>query len=30
MAELLAVTARTYDGIDTVSSIDFSRLDIGL
>jgi WXG100 family type VII secretion target len=30
MAQLLAVTARTYDGTDTVSSLDFSRLDGGL
>jgi hypothetical protein len=29
MAALLAVSARTYDGTDTVSSIDFSHLDIG-
>ncbi|MGH3427288.1 MAG: WXG100 family type VII secretion target [Pseudonocardiaceae bacterium] len=27
MAQLLAVTARTYDGTDTVSRLDFSRLD---
>jgi WXG100 family type VII secretion target len=27
MAQLLAITARTYDGTDTVSSIDFSQLD---
>lgn len=26
MAQLLAVTARTYEGADAVSSIDFSRL----
>ncbi|MGH3685706.1 MAG: hypothetical protein ACRDRU_12455 [Pseudonocardiaceae bacterium] len=30
MAQLLAVTARTYDGTDTVSGLDFSRLDGGL
>jgi WXG100 family type VII secretion target len=27
MAQLLMVTARTYDGSDTVSSIDFSQLN---
>jgi ESAT-6 family protein len=27
MAQLLALTARTYDGTDTVSSISFSQLD---
>ena len=27
MAQLLAITARTYDGTDTVSSINFSQLN---
>lgn len=30
MAQLLAITARAYDGTDTVSRIDFSQLDGGL
>ena len=30
MAQLLAITARTYDGTDTVSSIDFNQLEGGL